>query len=292
MYGYQLPKKSIWQGREDQNEVRIHQRIQLASLDQIQGPGIALIGFQSDIGITNNQGRAGAFEGPDSFRKAFGKLLWKRDDLKLYDVGNIEVKDLRLGQEALGELVRKALSKNLFPLIVGGGHELVWGVYQGIPKDFALVNIDAHLDMRKGELSSGTSYYQIYEDLKKNNLPFNYTAIGIQTLVNTFENLPPVQIHLADSVMSQSEIPLPSSPFYASLDLDVFQAAVAPGVSAPNPFGLQPHHIKPLLLKMAQSNCLKVFDVAELSPPHDRDNQTAALAAHLTSYLLHHLKPL
>lgn len=288
-YGYKPPQKSIWQGREDPNEKRIHQVIDLKELDAMTAPGICLIGFQSDIGCTNNQGRAGAFDGPIAFRKAFGKLLWKREDLKIYDAGNIEVNDLEKGQEALGKLIKKALLKNLFPLVVGGGHELVWGIYQGLDPSFAFINIDAHFDVRKGSLSSGTSYRQIYEDRLSKKQTFDCTAIGIQPLVNTFEGIPPIKTILADD-LEKAEIPLPLSPLYCSLDMDVFQAAFAPGVSAPNPLGIAPEKIKPFLKKLAQSKKLKVFDVAELSPPYDRDNQTAALAAHLTSFLLHHLE--
>jgi formiminoglutamase len=66
---------------------------------------------------------------------------------------------------------------------------------------------------------------------------------------------------------------------YLSLCLDVFAAAIAPGVSAPQALGLTPWQIIPALRQLAVSNKVISLDVVELAPNFDLDQRTAKLAA-------------
>ena len=78
----------------------------------------------------------------------------------------------RQGQRLLGLAVEKILSLNLFPLVLGGGHETTFGHFQGQladqsqkagTPDIGIINFDAHFDLRpydKGR-SSGSMFSQI-----------------------------------------------------------------------------------------------------------------------------------
>ncbi|MCB1135745.1 MAG: arginase family protein, partial [Chlamydiia bacterium] len=68
---------------------------------------------------------------------------------------------------------------------------------------------------------------------------------------------------------------------YISICLDVFAGQVAPGVSAPQPFGLSPWHVLPLLDHVLASGKACALDVVELCPRLDEDNRTARLGAAL-----------
>ena len=68
---------------------------------------------------------------------------------------------------------------------------------------------------------------------------------------------------------------------HLSLDLDVLPASVAPGVSAPNGFGLSTACVRTALRLVAQSGKLGLFEVAELNPTHDVGGRTARTAARL-----------
>lgn len=74
---------------------------------------------------------------------------------------------------------------------------------------------------------------------------------------------------------------------YLTIDMDVFPAATAPGVSAPAAHGVDYSLIEKLIrtitdAKDADGNRkLKLADIAELNPRYDIDNHTSRLAARL-----------
>lgn len=60
---------------------------------------------------------------------------------------------------------------------------------------------------------------------------------------------------------------------YLTICLDVLAEAFAPGVSAPQPLGLTPWQVLPLLKYIIQSGKVVSFDIAELSPPLDQEQK-------------------
>ncbi len=78
----------------------------------------------------------------------------------------------------------------------------------------------------------------------------------------------------------------PLDAIYLTIDMDVFASAYAPGVSAASPMGISPQTIMQFLKSILQSDKLVAIDIAELSPVHDQQNQTAKLAARLFNWIL------
>ncbi len=68
---------------------------------------------------------------------------------------------------------------------------------------------------------------------------------------------------------------------YLTIDLDVFPACEAPGVSAPAAKGTSIVFLEPLIRQIRDSGKLVMADLAELSPQFDIDARTAKLAARL-----------
>ncbi len=307
---YQPPNRADWQGRTD--APRFHTTIQLADLNEdfpYQIEGFALVGFACDEGIKRNLGRPGAAEGPQAIRRALAKLPIHHSSL-LWDVGTVTCFDgnLEEAQQALSQIVSSLLSRHLIPIVLGGGHEVAWGSFQGIfaalpHQQVSIVNFDAHYDLRPlvdGKGNSGTSFTQIAHFLHAQRKPFDYTCIGIQRLGNSaslFEQAQKLNVttlfadefHEGGAEKAEcliEEIITRSEKIYVSLCLDVIAAPFAPGVSAPQPLGVLPWHLLPLLRRLAESNKIVCFDIAELSPSHDRDNLTAQLAASFLATLL------
>ena len=196
---YSPPDMNLWQGREDAPPhayfFQIMQSLPLLQPLSPQIPAFALIGFCCDEGIHRNLGRIGAKEGPSMIRKALAPLSVQKN-LLCYDAGDIICHDNQLeeAQEALGEAIAILLKHRLTPILLGGGHELAWGHYQGIEKKIrdqtlGIVNFDAHLDMRpllsENKGSSGTPFLQIAKACEAKNHPFHYYCIGIQKASNT-----------------------------------------------------------------------------------------------------------
>jgi len=306
---YSPPEAQNWKGRSDgKNAMRWHEVISLLDLRQqgsVSGRGFALLGFACDEGIRRNYGREGAKEGPTAIRRALASLPW-HGSKALYDAGDIVCHrgELEEAQQALAHAVQIIIDRGLHPMLLGGGHEIAWGHYQGLQQAFqkqniAIINFDAHFDMRpllEGDRgSSGTSFLQMYNYCQKEKLKFDYTCLGIQPGSNTtalFEIAREAKVKVIEAeefFVKEAEIGLEVAKevvkhhdrIYLTICLDVFAAPFAPGVSAPQPLGIFPWHVIPALRYLAASGKVVGFDVAELSPPLDNDERTAKLAAQL-----------
>ena len=309
-------EKTIWQGRQDVSRNAYYfQVMQLLDLTHqpeknTEGPGFALLGFQCDAGIARNLGRTGAAQGPDNIRACLAKLAIPATDVTYYDAGDIICRDdgLEAAQAALAETIALLLNQKLTPIVLGGGHELAYGHYLGLANQhqrLAIVNFDAHFDMRplmdETRGNSGTPFLQIAETCKNLRKSFHYYCLGVQPASNTnvlFETAKAHQVqylladdfHLAWHKTEQmvKQIIADYEAIYISVCLDVFASAFAPGVSAPQPLGVLPWQIVPLLRQLSASGKVVSYDIAELSPPYDVDQRTAKLAAYLIDEIMRH----
>ena len=317
---YQPPAKNSWTGRIDSNEdydfFRWHQvveRLDLAKRKEspVSGAetGFCFLGFCCDEGVRRNLGRPGAAKGPLSIRKDLANLPCSFDrKLKLFDAGNILCPDRKMekAQDELAAAVRKIISLNLFPVVLGGGHEVAFGHYRGIEeakRDFAkennfsvgIINFDAHFDLRpygRGG-NSGTMFLQIADRCRENREIFSAFYVGIQKTANTIGLFKTADRQKASYVLARdiNDASLPAvcgrlSDFinehdgiYLTICADVFSSAFAAGVSSPQPFGLLPETVLHFMKHVVRSGKVLSFDIAEVSPGLDADHRTAMLAA-------------
>lgn len=312
---YQAPNKEIWQGRSDlPPDSCVFQKIKPLNLNSPpslppNSMTFAILGFACDEGVKRNQGRIGAKEGPLIFRQVFAKLSIQRQDIQLFDAGDIICNDLDLesAQIALGDAVNLLRSQHIVPIIIGGGHELAWGHYQGLAleHDLSIINFDAHFDMRpllsESKGSSGTPFLQIANHRKQTSSNFRYHCLGIQPAGNipllfktakehhvSYVQADELQ-HDPDKYLSELDAIIKQSvSIYTSICLDVFASPYAPGVSAPQTLGITPWQAIPFIRKLANSNKVISYDIAELCPQHDIDQRTSKLAASLVYEIIHH----
>ena len=326
---------NVWQGRIDSHEdfdaFRWHQWIKpIDLLDETTPPfdgtlGLCFIGFCCDDGVTRNKGRAGAAKGPRSIRKELSNLPCQfSSDLKIYDGGNIYCEDITLeeGQDILASLVKRILDLNLYPVVLGGGHEIAFGHYNGLLNHYqmlsdssvvdshkiGIVNFDAHFDLRPypNGGSSGTMFRQIADTCASNDLHYGYMCLGIQKRSNTLALFKSarslgVQYILAKDMVDQDiwhilervdSFIKKHNQIYVTICADVFSAAFAPGVSAAQAVGLHPEQVLKILKYIILSGKTVSFDIAEVSPRFDQDNTTSNLAAVLIFALVNTLASL
>lgn len=297
---------NIWQGRLDGEELlfhRIFQRVKEENnYDFISPKDFVLHGFAVDEGVRRNKGRQGAKDAPDIIRKNMSNFPVIRPDFSLLDFGNITCEDgnLENTQNSLAKNVSKVLLKGGRSVVLGGGHEVTYAHYLGLKTAFpeqkiGIINIDAHFDNRQPEngvgASSGTGFWQIAQEGEIHSL-----HIGIQRNSNTlklfdtahqygmkyiladelfFENLPSVYQRINDLLDSVDYL-------YLTICMDVFNASIAPGVSASAYNGIFADatfmHFYRHILK---SEKLLALDVAEVNPQFDIQDRTARLAATL-----------
>lgn len=280
-------KKFKYEGRTDDESVheRIHQIIKNYSKEE-NVPVIA--GFSSDEGVKRNKGTAGAAEGPFKVREKMASYAFAGP---LYDIGTvIGTENLEQSQEDLGNVIFDIYKNNSFPVIIGGGHETFYGHYLGARKAFskklAIVNLDAHFDLRDETPSSGTMFHQILSTDDQ----ADYYCLGLQpqgntkTLYDTADQFG-VKYYSIDEVRETDAVDkvLKSLTGYdavlLTLCMDSLQQAIAPGVSAPSPNGYTAGEIHSLISRFALLDNLKSFDVSEVSPPLDTNDKTSAMAA-------------
>ena len=70
----------------------------------------------------------------------------------------------------------------------------------------------------------------------------------------------------------------------------MFNAAIAPGVSAPQALGLEIWQVLPLIRHIIASKKVVAIDIVELNPGLDLDNKTANLAANIIYDILNTLQ--
>ncbi|WP_027381458.1 formimidoylglutamase [Chryseobacterium daeguense] len=297
---------NIWQGRLDGEELlyhRIFQRVREESdYDTISTNDFVLHGFAVDEGVRRNKGRQGAKDAPDIIRKNMANFPVIMPDFSLLDFGNVtcENGDLEKAQHNLAKNVSKVLLKDGKSIVLGGGHEVTYAHYLGVKTAFpeqkiGIINIDAHFDNRQPEngvgASSGTGFWQIAQEEEINSL-----HIGIQRNSNTlklfdtahqygmkyiladelfFENLPSIYQRIDDLLESVDYL-------YLTICMDVFNASIAPGVSASAYNGIfADSAFMHLYRHILKSEKLLALDVAEVNPAYDIQDRTARLAATL-----------
>lgn len=317
-----LPNQSLWQGRKDGETIeRFHQLISLKSYDAFLHDlpyfksSVVIVGFSCDEGVKRNQGRLGAKEGPYALRQALANYPLHNDNpAHFIDVGDIVCigQDLETAQQELGQVIAKIVEKNCLPLVLGGGHETAWGHYLGLhqkygKENFAIVNFDAHFDMRPllhEQGNSGTSFLQIAELRQQIGARFDYYCVGIKASSNTkslyemakkwdvkyitcdaIYKAPASLSHFIQTLITTHEA------IYITVCLDVFASCFSPGVSAASPYGLAPWHVLEALHILAASGKTVALDIVELAPPLDKDHQSAKLGALCIAEFFYHWKP-
>ena len=265
--------------------------------DHTNGCQVALLGLPDDLGVRLNNGRSGAAQAPGAFRGALSRYGvsdpggW--DWPSVYDAGDVvpvpgnDSQSLVATHQRVTECAKSLVEAGLFPIAIGGGHDLTFafvrGVLQGLRLEGKAVGLyfDAHLDVRES-VGSGMPFRRLIEECGVRRLHLH----GFSPMVNSREHLAYFNAHggrldsLSGDPESGSVDPYPSGELFVSLDMDVFDAAFAPGVSALNPHGKSPGDILPHLVGLGKCRRVRCFDIMELNPVTDEGGRTARLAAH------------
>lgn len=265
------------------SEGRYSSRVRL----EPEGCTAALIGMADDEGVRLNNGRVGAMSGPQAFRDAltkYGVAQVESTDLPaMWDVGDVQSgMNLLDTHRRVAETVAVALDKGLFPVGIGGGHDLSLPFIRSaaaVHGPLTVIYFDAHLDVRETQ-GSGMAFRKLIEDAAATELHL----FGYNPLSNSREHLQFFRENrgfVHDIAEFDPALWKASRNLAVSLDLDVLDAAFAPGVSALNPCGLSPSQLAPLLKALGRDPRVRGFDIMELNPLHDQEARTAKVAAHL-----------
>ncbi|HLP86051.1 MAG TPA: formimidoylglutamase [Phycisphaerales bacterium] len=265
------------------------------------GCKVAILGLPDELGVRLNNGRPGAAEGPAAFRAAlarYGVAMPASGPLpRVFDAGDVVVASgndanaLAETHRRVTEATRALLDLGLFPVAVGGGHDLTFAFARGVleyirarvmptrrgPTAPHVLYFDAHLDVRD-TVGSGMPFRRLVEDCGVKSL----AVVGAKSSVNSAEHAAYFASKGGKVVTATAHaVPAGTTDVVVSLDMDVLDAAHAPGVSAMNPAGMSTSAVEQWIAWCGAHPLVRCFDIMELSPPHDDNGRTARVAAHM-----------
>lgn len=227
--------------------------------------------------------RPGARFGPSAIRRASWGIEtyspYFRKDLSrllIHDMGDLE---LPLGEKELSlnliqKAVRKILKAKKLPIIIGGDHLITLPIIEEIARfypEVSLVQLDAHTDLREdylGERFSHSTVIQRVKPLLKNGRIFQIgIRSGTEWEFKEAEKMKSLVSLGKPSFGSMMEY-LKRRPVYLTLDLDLFDPSLLPGVGTPEPGGLTFQEFISLLKRLRTLRIIG-FDMVELTPDYD-----------------------
>lgn len=259
------------------------------------GCRVAILGLPDDLGVRLNNGRPGAKDGPRAFREALARYgvaephgwAWP----KVFDAGDVtpapgaDSAALTETHRRITEATAAILDLGLFPIAIGGGHDLTFPFVRAVIRKFGRlegVYYDAHLDVRE-TIGSGMPFRRLIEEC---GVP-RVCNLGLDECANADPYVRWFSAHggeRCDGLLPSLDST--SDGCFGSFDLDVIDMSAAPGVSAPNPQGWTANMASVAVHEAGRLLPLRCFDFMELNPAHDEGGRTARLAAHLFLSLL------
>ena len=247
--------------------------------------------------------RPGAKNAPKKIRQASWNfetynLMTGNDlrDVPFHDYGDLDVKNLKPDEmvEKVKDFTKMLLSKNKFPIAIGGEHSITPGIISAFPNDISVLSLDAHIDFRdiyeKQKNNHACATRRISDHIKVNNL----AVIGIRSAEKEeFEEAKKQKLLFIDSfkihqegikyAISEVKNYFQNKKIYLTLDIDVIDPAYAPGTSTPEPFGINSFDVLKIIDEFSPN--LIGFDLVEVCPDYD-NGETSLLAAKIIRYVL------
>ena len=227
--------------------------------------------------------RPGARFGPSAIRRASWGIetfspYFQRDlsQCSIHDLGDLE---LPLGEKKLSlTLIRKALRKILsekkFPISLGGDHLITLPIVEEVLRVYPslyLLQIDAHADLREDYLGETLSHCTVMRKVVDRLGDGRLFQVGLRSgseeefkLAKEMKSIVSSDRGSLRSMVRR----LRNQPVYISLDLDVIDPSLLPGVGTPEPGGSTFQGFISLLKKLQPLHVIG-FDMVELTPDYD-----------------------
>lgn len=213
------------------------------------------------------------------------------------DLGDIEIFPTVAAQtgDKITSAVRAILSKNAFPIVLGGDHSITFPVVRAYDVPVTVIHFDAHLDTWNGA-PGNLDHASWVNRVAKLRTVKNIIQIGMRGLANDPEAvgnarkihtaiITSEEIHRHGVSAALAQVPQ-SGDIYISLDVDVMDPTLAPGTGTLEPGGLIFSELDDLLAGVAAKGHLVGFDVVEVNPYRDPSGRTAQTAVRLMIDLL------
>ncbi len=216
--------------------------------------------------------------------------------------------------ERIAALVARASEEDYLPLVLGGDHSVALGSLGGMARAHGpggVLWLDAHGDMNRPETSPSGNVHGMPlaaalgvagPEFESNEYPLpavdRVALVGVRSLdpgerellaeldacVFTMSDLDRQGVEPA--IREALEHVAGAGFVHVSLDMDVLDPDVAPGVGTPVRGGLSYREAHLALELVAEAGVLSSLEVVEVNPILDRENETAQLAVELVASAL------
>lgn len=261
---------------------------------EIPQNAVALIGIPYDENASHLRGAAAA---PAQIRQALhcgstNRCCENGTDLgghpRFRDLGDIEPGSGGEFIRSVDQAVSHLLDRPIRMLSLGGDHSITVPIVRAYSRRFKPLNvlqIDAHPDLYDQFDGNRFSHACGFARIMEQGLASRLVQIGIRT-ANPHQRRQAQRFGVEMVEMRHrtdgNELKF-AGPLYVSIDLDAFDPAFAPGVSHPEPGGLDTRTVIAMIQKIQAP--VVGADIVELNPSRDPTGITARLAAKLLKEL-------
>jgi arginase len=289
---------------------------------------VAVIGAGLDLG----QERRGVDMGPSAIRYAGLDARLEAIGIETEDWGNVEaavpeavepqdervryLAEVKAACGGVADLVARAVSGGLTPLVLGGDHSIALGTLGGLARERGaggVLWVDAHADLNTPETSpTGNVHGMVLAaalglggpEFESPHWPLpavdrsRVALVGVRTLdVGERDRLRDLGIRVwtiseldrggVERAFTDALAHVAGPGFvHVSLDMDVVDPDAAPGVGTPVRGGLSYREAHLAMELVAEAGLATSLEVVEVNPILDRQNETAALAVDLVASAL------
>ena len=191
------------------------------------------------------------------------------------------------------ESVKAILSRGTMPIILGGDHSVTFPNVRafGGRGPITVVQFDAHADYRDEVAGVRYGHGNVLRRVKELPEVEKIVTIGLNgykqreidlhahkvdgnDIIHAFEIHDHGPRHFLQRLPSGRDV-------YITFDIDVFDAAVAPGTGTPEPGGLSFVQVRQFLEHLCTHNRIVGMDLVEVNPVYDPSFITAQIAVHV-----------
>lgn len=266
--------------------------------ERITAARATLLGVPWDASSSFQRGSA---EAPDAIRAALrspSSNSWNEhgDDLAqpgvLGDAGNLGLpEDPAAARDAITGGVAALLSSGQRPLALGGDHSITYPIlraWEGQTTGITVLHFDAHGDLYEEFEGDRYSHACPFARVMEEALASRLIQVGVRALTAHLRQQAErfgVEVYGPASWRDAvGTVRSAAGPLYISLDMDVLEPMLAPGVSHPEPGGLT---VRDVLEVIAAVRAPVIgADIVEYNPRNDIRDLTARVAAKFVKELV------
>ena len=184
--------------------------------------------------------------------------------------------DIDMALEEISKKIRETFIEKKFPIIIGGEHTVTLGSIKALKEfyeNLKILHLDAHLDLRDEYLGCKISHATVIRRIYEMGIPI--LSVGVRTLCKEeYEFIKKVNFPLLwmkdlkekrEKSLKTIEDFIKEGNIYLSLDMDVFDPSLAPGVGTPEPGGMSWYEFLQILKLVVRYN-LVGMDIVEVRP--------------------------